>query len=174
MAAGPSCADLLAQLPNATIGWGLRTVDGSCNNLLPGQGLFGASGQEFLESNTRVFSAADGGTSYDSDTDVIDNSPRRISHLIINQSTGNPAAVVVAAAEEGENIGSDIAGQDQFFIPNTAPDEGLSAPTNAFMTFFAQFFDHGLDLVNKGGNGSIFIEVPADDPLFALRAVRRW
>ena len=25
------------------------------------------------------------------------------------------------------------------------------------MTFFGQFFDHGLDLVTKGGNGTVFI-----------------
>ena len=42
-----------------------------------------------------------------------------------------------------------------FFIPNVAPDEGLSAPFNSWFTFFGQFFDHGLDLVNKGGNGTV-------------------
>ena len=40
------------------------------------------------------------------------------------------------------------------FIPNVTPDAGLSAPFNAWMTFFGQFFDHGLDLVTKGGNGT--------------------
>ena len=33
------------------------------------------------------------------------------------------------------------------------------------MTFFGQFFDHGLDLVTKGGNGTIFIPLKPDDPL---------
>ena len=42
-----------------------------------------------------------------------------------------------------------------FVLPNVAPDEGLSAPFNSWMTFFGQFFDHGLDLINKGGNGTI-------------------
>jgi hypothetical protein len=54
-----------------------------------------------------------------------------------------------------------------FFIPNTAPDAGLSAPFNSWFTFFGQFFDHGLDLVDKGGNGAIFIPLEADDPLVA-------
>ena len=40
---------------------------------------------------------------------------------------------------------------------NVTPDEGLSAPFNSWFTFFGQFFDHGLDLVNKGGNGTVFI-----------------
>ena len=46
-----------------------------------------------------------------------------------------------------------------------APDAGLSAPFNAWFTFFGQFFDHGLDLVTKGGNGTIFMPLKDDDPL---------
>src|SRR5262249_34721303 len=42
----------------------------------------------------------------------------------------------------------------------------LTAPFNAWMTFFGQFFDHGLDLVTKGGNGTIFIPLQPDDPLY--------
>src|SRR5262249_34761822 len=53
-----------------------------------------------------------------------------------------------------------------FFFPNTSPDVGLSAPFNEWFTFFGQFFDHGLDLVTKGGNGFIFIPLQPDDPLF--------
>ena len=33
------------------------------------------------------------------------------------------------------------------------------------MTFFGQFFDHGLDLVTKGGSGTVFIPLKPDDPL---------
>ena len=51
-------------------------------------------------------------------------------------------------------------------IGNVAPDEGLSAPFNSMFTFFGQFFDHGLDLVNKGGNGVVFVPLQQDDPLF--------
>ncbi|MEI2297169.1 peroxidase family protein [Ensifer sp. MJa1] len=53
-------------------------------------------------------------------------------------------------------------------IPNVAPDEGLSAPFNAWMTFFGQFFDHGLDLISKGNNGTIYVPLQADDPLVTL------
>ena len=56
--------------------------------------------------------------------------------------------------------------KDVFFIGNVAPDEGLSAGFNAWMTFFGQFFDHGLDLVNKGDNGVIYIPLMPDDPLY--------
>ena len=52
-------------------------------------------------------------------------------------------------------------------LPNVAPDEGLSAPFNSWMTFFGQFFDHGLDLIGKETNGSIvFIPLSPDDPRY--------
>nr|CAD6405445.1 heme peroxidase [Rhizobium sp. Q54] len=51
-------------------------------------------------------------------------------------------------------------------IPNVAPDEGLSAPFNGWMTFFGQFFDHGLDLISKGGDGTIYVPLQPDDPLY--------
>ncbi|WP_211286136.1 peroxidase family protein [Roseovarius confluentis] len=50
-------------------------------------------------------------------------------------------------------------------LPNIAPDDGISAPFNAWMTFFGQFFDHGLDLITKGDNGTIYIPLQPDDPL---------
>ena len=53
------------------------------------------------------------------------------------------------------------------FIPNITPDEGLSAPFNAWFTFFGQFFDHGVSLVTKGGSGTVFIPLQADDPLLS-------
>jgi VCBS repeat-containing protein len=51
-------------------------------------------------------------------------------------------------------------------LPNVAPDEGLSAPYNGWFTLFGQFFDHGLDLVTKGGNGTVYIPLQPDDPLY--------
>jgi hypothetical protein len=153
--------DLLDILPNASVPWGLRTVDGSYNNLIPGQEKFGAADEIFPVINDRNFPG-----DYNSAATVTDSTPRLISHLTVNQSADNPAAVSAAAAEGGVNIGPDITGVDQYFIPNTGPDAALSAPTNAFMTFFGQFFDHGLDLINKGGNGVVMIQLPSDDPLF--------
>ncbi|UPT61165.1 MAG: hypothetical protein M0D54_11920 [Hyphomonadaceae bacterium JAD_PAG50586_4] len=60
--------------------------------------------------------------------------------------------------------------RDVFFIPNIAPDEGLSAPFNSWFTLFGQFFDHGLDLVNKGGSGTVFMPLMPDDPLYDFGA----
>jgi Animal haem peroxidase len=50
--------------------------------------------------------------------------------------------------------------------PNVKPDAGVSSPFDAWFTFFGQFFDHGLDLVTKSGNGTIFVPLNPDDPLF--------
>ena len=162
-AAGENLADIL---PNLTGPWGLRTVDGSFNNLIPGQEHFGQADLPFPNETMRNFPDAQDGTTYNSATSVTDSTPRLASHLIVNQSVDNPAAVAAAAAEGGEEIAADIAGAIQLLIPNSAPDEGLSSPTNAFMTFFGQFFDHGLDLVNKGGNGVVMMPLQQDDPLF--------
>lgn len=54
---------------------------------------------------------------------------------------------------------------DMASIPNISPDEGISKPFNAWMTFFGQFFDHGLDLITKGDNGTVYIPLQPDDPL---------
>jgi hypothetical protein len=178
--AGEELADIL---PNVSLPWGLRTVDGKFNNLIPGQENFGRADEMFITNVDRFRPDAqdltvelEGNppgtpTSYNSDTIVEDSTPRLISHLIVDNSAGNPAATATAIAEEGEGIGVDIAGLEQYFIPNTAPDEGLSAPYNAFISFFGQFFDHGLDLVNKGGNSAVYMPLQADDPLYCRTVI---
>ncbi len=61
----------------------------------------------------------------------------------------------------------EISPDGSILIEHRSADIGLSPPNSAWMTFFGQFFDHGLDLVTKGGNGTIFIPLQADDPLIA-------
>jgi Ca2+-binding RTX toxin-like protein len=51
-------------------------------------------------------------------------------------------------------------------IDNVAPDLGDTAPFNGFFTLFGQFFDHGLDMVSKGDNGTVYIPLQPDDPLY--------
>ncbi|MDE0885431.1 MAG: thrombospondin type 3 repeat-containing protein [Myxococcota bacterium] len=180
-ASNGGCDALLALLPNAHVPWGMRTVDGTCNNLIPGGETFGAADIEFMEAVAPSFIGAQVLTQPLSPNDVIgaetsyvrgdgrtvqDSTPRLISNLIVNQSIANPAALKALEDEEGEILGADIAGVPQIKIPNTAPDEGLSAPFNAYMTFFGQFFDHGLDLINKGGNGLVYMPLALDDPLY--------
>src|SRR6185295_5187273 len=51
------------------------------------------------------------------------------------------------------------------FIPNVTTDIGLSPPYNSLFTIFGQFFDHGLDKITNGGNGTVFVPLKDDDPL---------
>jgi Ca2+-binding RTX toxin-like protein len=176
-AAGTPLSDLI---PDPHLPLGLRTVDGSWNNLVPGRELYGAAGQPFpptLESHFRDAEAPPPGfgppgsppTSYTQTSGLVfDSQPRIISNLIADQSTNNPAAN--AAADKAGGLSIDHDGDPETpninLIPNVATDAGLSAPFNSWMTLFGQFFDHGLDLVRKGGAGTIFMPLQPDDPLY--------
>ncbi len=188
---GTPSQDLHTLIPNERLPWGLRTVDGSYNNLVPGQEFFGAADQPFPFLLAQIFRNdldgdnffGMGNTDYGAlnpaapgtvpqGANVVDADPRIISNLISDQTPNNPAAVEANGGFDSiMSPGMDgIFGTDDdrevFFIPNTAPDAGLSAQFNAWFTFFGQFFDHGLDLVDKGPN-AIFIPLEADDPLVA-------
>ena len=185
-AAGEALIDIL---PNVQVPFGLRTVDGSFNNLVLDQSEFGAADNLFPRLTDPIFRDAEGGTSYADPGTVLDSTPRTISNLIADQTANNPAAYATAydpgldgilhTADDVLKDGVQIvksAGNDHvfgtaddtdvFFFPNVSPDVGLSAPFNPWFTFFGQFFDHGLDLVTKGGNEVVFIPLQADDPLF--------
>jgi Ca2+-binding RTX toxin-like protein len=158
------------QVPEVRLPFGLRTVDGSFNHLETGKTEFGAADNVFPRLTTRQLRAAEAGTNYNQTTgNVIDSQPRIISNLIVDQTNTNPAAAAAAGPEppfvdeDGDGIQDP---GEPFFIPNVAPDVGLSAPFNVMFTFFGQFFDHGLDLVNKGGSGTVVIPLRPDDPLF--------
>lgn len=270
---------------------GLRTVDGSFNNILPGREQWGASGQPFVNLVTPEFGVGSGSITFGAGTpgavtvsnndygtngpnnNLADAEPRLISNLIVDQTLNNPAAIITAltrggvegsqvlaiqgeisaafaalkaaqaaaanpasdaqiAALQGQittlqsqiatiqglldadpgnavfegiiaNLQGDVAGLEaeiaaleaaapeatalaaaqealdgllaehgiemsgpSIVIANVAPDEGLSSPYNSIFTLFGQFFDHGLDLVAKGGNGTIYMPLLPDDPLY--------
>ncbi|MFE8887183.1 peroxidase family protein [Pseudarthrobacter enclensis] len=93
------------QLASPLLSHGLRTVDGSCNNLQPGQESYGASDQVFPRLAGKSFGAAESGsfggppaaTSYaQTSGSVFDSRPRTISNLIADQTSTNPAAVAAA------------------------------------------------------------------------------
>lgn len=172
---GPNQVNM-SGVPDPQLPVGLRTVDGTFNNLvpIPDQHLFGAADRLFPRLATPRFRPAESGTSYATKTDtlVIDSRPRVISNLIVDQSATNPAAVAAAANPCGSGgfvcSGSTAPDPDSgaLFIPNITPDFGLSAPFNLMFPFFGQFFDHGLDLVTKGGSGTVIMPLQPDDPLF--------
>jgi len=186
------CAGLLGtgpdQIPSPLIGMGLRTVDGSCNNLQAGQETFGSADQTFPRLTTPVFKAAEptpagfgppNPTSYAQNKGLVfDSQPRVISNLIADQTSANPAAVaaagfpvrtqgnagVVPCTAPSTPVDCVPAGQT-LFIPNVTTDIGLSPPYNSLFTIFGQFFDHGLDKVTTGSSGTVFVPLHADDPL---------
>ena len=116
-ATGP-CGALLGtgpnQLASPLLSFGLRTVDGSCNNLVPGQEFHGAADQLFPRlAAPGVFRGAEGvganffgpgspaipSSSYADktlDNLVFDTQPRVISNLIVDQTSTNPAAIAAA------------------------------------------------------------------------------
>lgn len=239
-------ADLAALVGNPLNPYGLRTVDGTYNNLLPGREEYGAADNIMPRLLDPVMLAA-----YTAPTGlVVDTAPRTISNLIVDQSSSNPAALLAALQVAGSNdlVGhanslrtaealmkstetaatsaesaslsaqqawqalqndaeasaEDLAAAQQawdlasgqasaaraaadsaaqafnsltetlgvtydngtWVVPNLAPDDGISASFNSWMTLFGQFFDHGLDLVSKGGSGTVFIPLMPDDPLY--------
>ena len=186
------------QIPDRLASYGLRTVDGSCNNLFPNRETFAAADQPFPRLTRPVFRDAEDSpaafgpphpTSYaQKKGSVFDSEPRTISNLIVDQTSNNPAAV--AAAEfpvrtQGnpglhpcttdpapDGTGGVPAGcvpsGKTLFIPNVTTDVGLSPPYNAMFTFFGQFFDHGVDQTVKSG-GTVFVPLKDDDPLIAGR-----
>ena len=200
-AAGEDILDIIA---NSRLPFGLRTVDGSFNNLVQGQTEFGAADNLFPrlldpffrnDQDGDTINLGPGGvvtnTDFGQSGNVVDADPRIISNLIVDQTSNNPAAVAVAGEigadliwgtnddqlNDGVTIIGRKAGQDTilnneddivfFSFENVTPDEALSAPFNLWFVFFGQFFDHGLDLLAKGGSGTVFIPLQPDDPLIA-------
>ncbi|SEQ54354.1 peroxidase family protein [Nitrosomonas ureae] len=162
--------------------FGMRNVDGTYNNLEDGQSLFGAADRVFPRLLAPEFRPGENvpagfgspgqpvgsSTNYSQTSGLVfDSQPRLISNLIVDQTATNPAAVDVNAGAPAVNgIRADGTSFQTFFIPNTTPDEGLSAPFNSWFTLFGQFFDHGLDLVNKGQSGTVFVPLQPGDPLY--------
>ena len=106
-------------------------------------------------------------TNYASTVDVVDADPRIISNLIVDQTDSNPVGCRGCRRKRTARKPSSSPGLDGVF--GTADDTRMSSSFrtsrrtrgcrrrfNAWFTFFGQFFDHGLDLVDKGGNGTIY------------------
>jgi Animal haem peroxidase/RTX calcium-binding nonapeptide repeat (4 copies) len=94
-----------------------------------------------------------------------------VGTLTTGEATAHAATVVAQAPSLAydaliANSGITLSPDGSIDIINKSPDIGLSPSFNGFMTFFGQFFDHGLDLVPKGGNGSVYIPLLPDDPLY--------
>ncbi len=117
LSAGNPCGTLVGsaanQVPDRLTAYGLRTVDGSCNNLFPGRETFAAADETFPRLTNPKFRDADdpgsfaaflqpgsvrgdGTTAYSTLKDVVDTKPREVSNLIVDQTSTNPAALAAA------------------------------------------------------------------------------
>ncbi len=223
-------ADLTDLVDSPLLPHGLRTVDGSFNNIVPGRENWGASHESFTQLTDQTWrNEADDSMTFGAGPmtvvlnnndytpgaptspgfqpgTVVDADPRTISNLIVDQTLENPAAIAAALRHAGMAEADIPAAVDEIsmshtlvkgtapgtparaiaqaqldglleergvemdgptvMLPNVSPDEGLSASYNAWFTLFGQFFDHGLDLVKKGGNGTVYIPLQPDDPLY--------
>jgi len=111
-------------VPAYNLSLGLRTVDGSYNHLLPGQEQWGAAGNQFPTLLNPSYRPADGtpfdpdgpsgpapamptAANYDPSNNpnslVFDSSLRTISNLLVDQTLGNPAAVLTALQRAGSD-----------------------------------------------------------------------
>ncbi|MGA9278437.1 peroxidase family protein, partial [Ilumatobacter sp.] len=164
------------QLPH-----GLRTVDGSFNNLVNVD--WGSSNElmpRLLPADFRDADLVDpplplgppggptvsGQTSYEQTAPgdfVVDSQARVASNLIVDTTDNNPSALAALADNPNGELDPNTG---EIYLPNRTADEELSAPVNMWFVFFGQFFDHGLDLVNKGGSGTILVPLRPDDPLY--------
>lgn len=100
-------------------------------------------------------------------TKVTDTSAREISNLVADQSADALAAIgYVTPGEQAmallDNPATTLGGGR--LNPFTGTLNPL--PYSAFTTMFGQFFDHGLDLVHKGADGSIVVPLRPNDPLY--------
>jgi len=184
------------QIPSPLVSYGLRTVDGSCNNLVSGQERFGSADELFPRLTTPEFKDAEAvpagfpgagsATTYKSKQGLVfDSEPRMVSNLIVDQTSTNPAAVAAAGnpvrSQGNEGVvpcttdptettpgvpAGCVPSHETLFMPNVTTDVGLSPPYNQLFTLFGQFFDHGVDLTTKSG-GTVFVPLKNDDPLIA-------
>src|SRR5215468_4280465 len=112
--------DLLSLLPNSLVPFGLRTIDGTFNNVVPGRENFGAADELFPRLTDPFFRNDQDGDTFDANGpgpggvvtntgfsqtgDVVDADPRIISNLIVDQTSNNPAAVEVAGGPGADDV----------------------------------------------------------------------
>ncbi len=183
------------QIPDRLTAYGLRTVDGSCNNLFPGREAFAAADEPFPRLTTPRFRDAEpappgfpsqASSSYAQKVGfVYDSEPRLVSNLIVDQTSTNPAAIAAAAFPVRTQ------GNPGLFPCTTDPDPVTGAPgiptgcVPSHQTLFIPnvttdvglsppynsmftFFGQFFDHgvdQTVKGGGTVFVPLKADDPL---------
>src|SRR5499426_1126290 len=139
-AAGESLLDIL---PNVQVPFGLRTVDGSLNNLVPGNESFGEADNLFPRLAGDPVFRTTGGQSYADPGTIVDPAPRIISNLIVDQTAHNPAAYAVAYDPGPDGVlNFGTLGNDDILKPGVeihaiaGPDHLFNTPDDTEVFFF--------------------------------------
>ena len=126
--AGNPCGTMLGTGPNQVssplLPFGLRTVDGTCNNLVPGQEEFGAADNLFPRLLTPDFRAAQAGSSYTQTS----GTRHRLPAAHGQQPGRGPDRLPTPPRWQPPVRAPSRTRRGTLFIPNIAPDVGLSAP----------------------------------------------
>ncbi len=178
-------------LANAVDPSGLREVSGANNNLVGGSwdanmqtwvpgphSTWGQSSQPFLDLSVGqqdLSAPVSGSNGYNVPGGAVsDAAPRLVSNLVASSITDpnsplyNPAAAGAAtnSLPNSEFAGLQFNGQDTAFVANAGVLRG--GRYNGWFVAFGQFFDHGLDFVNRDTdpNATITVKLSPNDPLY--------
>jgi Ca2+-binding RTX toxin-like protein len=180
-----------SQLVNALDPGGLREVAGTNNNLIgstaglpgpftAGPYAFGVADTSFLRLSQIYYNPDGPSGAYQygidhngdsvvttADNNVTDAGPRLVSLLVSTQDpTLNPAAAEAVRDFYGLGATDPLPNFDTIGSDALIPNAGVlgGGKYNGFLVAFGQFFDHGLDFIQKGGNGTVVIPLSPNDP----------
>ncbi len=88
-----------------------------------------------------------------------------IAHDAQGQATVTSYGLLETLGQQDFQPHSDATPSTEFFIG--AENPGV-APSNGWFAIFGQFFDHGLDFIEKGSGKTIKIALATDDPLYGV------
>lgn len=155
----------------------LYAVTLATQSILSLGGLFGSAtggplvdgGAIYMQMSPGVYTLATTLGNFDADLlaykQIVDASGLDFADFV----TGQPITTTVELShgygllEELGHIDFQNPNSGEYFIGSENP--GV-APVNSWFGIFGQFFDHGLDLIGKGGNGKVIIQLETTDPLY--------
>ncbi len=148
---------------------GIRTTSGVLNNLVPGQSNFGAADQPFVRLLTQIDSRA--AEDIPAGLPPFGQAPAGTPTAYNNGNVLNPDNSVAISGRfivdsTPREISNLVSFEDKFNDNTPIPDAVNPLPYSGAMTLFGQFFDHGLDLIPKGGMGTVFMPLLPSDSLY--------
>lgn len=100
------------------------------------------------------------------DIDIVDNAPRVISNLVANQSSAALSAIGYTDPQQQRLVVLDNPADTPGGRLNPLTGNMNPLPYSTFTALFGQFFDHGLDFVHKGQDGTVYVNLAEGDSLY--------